>query len=203
MPEADTKSSNRRWGLDTTIESLSARERLLDAAKACYERRGIAKTTMEDIAGEAKVTRRTVYRHFDGHQEVVSGVVQREAGLFWAELQKHLEFVDSFEEYILEALIYTLKHAPETPTHSFLFDQDILPIVNRIYLSSEDFITQRVENLRPVYEHFNPGGELDLVMVMEWFNRVVVSYLATPSPFFQSEEELRKLFATMLLPALR
>ena len=59
------------------------------------------------------------------------------------------------------------------------------------------------ENLRPVYEHFNPGGELDLVMVMEWFNRVVVSYLATPSPFYQSDSELLMLFRAMLLPAFR
>jgi hypothetical protein len=127
-------------------------------------------------------------------------MVQREAQLFWAGLQLHLDFTESFEEYILEALIYTLKHAPETHTHSFLFDQNILPIVNEIYLSSEDFIIQRVEDLRPVYERFNPGGKLDLIMLTEWFNRIVVSYLATPSPFYQSEAELRKLFRAMLLP---
>jgi AcrR family transcriptional regulator len=200
MMDADTKSNTRRWGLDTTIEALSARERLLNAAKVCYERKGIPKTTMEDIASEAKVTRRTVYRHFGSHQEVLNGVVHREANLFWAELLQHLAFTDSFEEFILEALIYTLKHAPETPTHSFLFDQDILPVVNQIYLSSEDFICQRAEILRPVYERFSPDTELDLVMVTEWFNRIAVSYLATPSPFYQTEDELRILFRAMLLP---
>ncbi len=200
MSDAAANGNTLRWGLDATIESLSARERLLNAARACYEHKGIAKTTMEDIAREAGVTRRTVYRHFGSHSEVLSGVVQREANRFWAELQQHLPPVESFQAFILEALIYTLKHAPQTPTHSFLFNQNILPLVNEMYLNSRGFIEQRVEILRPVYERFNPGGELDLVMVTEWLDRIMVSYLATPSPFFRSEDELRKLFRTMLLP---
>jgi AcrR family transcriptional regulator len=51
--KADTKSSKRLWELDTTMESMSTRERLLNAARVCYEHNGIAKTTMEDIASEA------------------------------------------------------------------------------------------------------------------------------------------------------
>ncbi len=202
MPLTNSESSDRRWGLDTTIAALSAKERLLNAAKACYARQGIGGTTMEDIAREAKVTRRTVYRHFGSHQEVVKGVVYREVGLFWNQLQQHLESVESFDEYLLEALVFIIKHAPETPTHSFLFNQEILPLVNQLYLSSGDFISERAEILRPVYERFHPDGDMDLVMVTEWFNRIVISYLATPSPFFQSEDELRQLFAAMLLPAV-
>jgi AcrR family transcriptional regulator len=203
MPDTTITSNRRRGEVEVTIDPPPTKERLLNAAKICYERQGIPKTTMEDIASEANVTRRTVYRHFGSHQEVLSAVVQRESNLFWNELQQHLGCTESFGEYILEALIYILKHAPETPTHSFLFNQDILPIINQVYLSSEDFIKQRAEALRPVYEKFNPGGQLDLVMVTEWFNRTVVSYLASPSSFYQSEDELRTLFRTMLLPAFR
>ena len=201
MPGATITSNTHGRELDATNNSLPTKERLLNATKVCYERQGIPKTTMEDIASEANVTRRTVYRHFGSHQEVLSAVVHRESNLFWDLLQQHLTFTESFEEYILEALIYILKHAPETPTHRFLFNQDILPIVNQMYLSSEDFISQRAKALRPVYEKFNPDGKLDMIMVTEWFNRTVVSYLASPSSFYQSEDELRILFRTMLLPA--
>ena len=203
MPDTAPTNNHRRWGLDTTIKALSARERLLDAAKQCYAAQGIARTTMEDIAQEAKVTRRTVYRHFGSHQEIMSAVVYREAALFWEQLQLRLQSVESFEEYLVEATLYVIMHAAETPTHSFLFNQDILPIVNQLYLSSEEFISERAEFLRPVYERFHPGGDLDLLMVVEWFNRIVVSYLATPSPFFRSEDELRQLFRAMLAPAFR
>jgi AcrR family transcriptional regulator len=203
MPDAATRNNHRRWGLETTIEALSAQERLLNAAKQCYAAQGIAKTTMEDIARKAKVTRRTVYRYFGSHQEILSAVVYREAALFWEQLQPHLQSAESFEDYLIEAMLYVLMHAAETPTHSFLFNQDILPIVNQLYLSSEDFIGDRAEFLRPVYERFHPSGDLDLIMVVEWFNRIVVSYLATSSPIFRSEDELRRLFRAMLGPVFR
>ncbi len=205
MSDAD-KKTNTRWGLDSTIKTLTAKERLLNAAKACYERKGISKTTMEDIAQEAKVTRRTVYRHFSGQQDILTGVVYREVNAFWASLLQELEHVDSFGDFLVEALIYTLHHAPKTATHSFLFNQDILPVVNQIYISSEKFVTQRAEFLRPVFERLNQdkalNPELDLIMITEWFNRIAVSYLATPSPFYQTETELRKLFHAMLPPVV-
>jgi AcrR family transcriptional regulator len=144
-----------------------------------------------------------VYRHFGSHQEILSAVVYREAGLFWEQLQPHLQSSESFEDYLIEAMVHVIMHASETPTHSFLFNQDILPIVNQLYLSSADFISERAEFLRPAYERFHPGGGLDLLMVVEWFNRIVVSYLATPSPIFQSEDELRQLFRAMLGPVFR
>ena len=40
----------------------TARDRLLDAAEACFERSGISNTTVEDIAKQASVSRATVYR---------------------------------------------------------------------------------------------------------------------------------------------
>ena len=39
-----------------------ARERILEAGFACVARRGLAKTTIEDIAREAGMSRATVYR---------------------------------------------------------------------------------------------------------------------------------------------
>ena len=39
-----------------------AETRVLDAAKSCCERWGLAKVTIEDIANEAGVSRATLYR---------------------------------------------------------------------------------------------------------------------------------------------
>jgi len=36
----------------------------MDAAEACFDKYGIAKTTMDDIAKEAGVSRPTLYRWF-------------------------------------------------------------------------------------------------------------------------------------------
>ena len=45
------------------MSAAEARELLLDATERCFERYGIAKTTIDDIADEAGVSRGTVYRY--------------------------------------------------------------------------------------------------------------------------------------------
>ena len=70
-------SPNLRWGDDAPADPEYAQDRLLDAAEACFGRFGIVKTTIEDVAKEASVSRATVYRYFSGRDEVVSGVILR------------------------------------------------------------------------------------------------------------------------------
>ncbi len=48
-----------------------AESRVLDAAKTCCERWGLAKVTIEDIANEAGVSRATLYRMFPGGKDVL------------------------------------------------------------------------------------------------------------------------------------
>src|SRR3954454_22546681 len=52
-----TTVSKLRWGNEVPADVNAARERLLDAAETCIDRFGLAKTTVEDIAAAAKVSR--------------------------------------------------------------------------------------------------------------------------------------------------
>ena len=51
--------------------ALSVEARVLDAAKACVERWGMAKLTIDDIANAAGVSRATLYRMFPGGKDVL------------------------------------------------------------------------------------------------------------------------------------
>lgn len=63
------------------------KERLYEAAYACIGRYGLAKTTMEDVAREARLSRATVYRHFpQGKDQLVREVVAWEANRFFMRL---------------------------------------------------------------------------------------------------------------------
>jgi AcrR family transcriptional regulator len=48
-----------------------ARERILAAAARLFERRGINATSMNDLYVEARVSKRTLYQHFSGKDELV------------------------------------------------------------------------------------------------------------------------------------
>jgi len=195
-----------RWGTGSRSESLDARSRLLNAARDCYARLGISKTSMADIAEQAQVTRRTVYRYFSSYEDILRAVVRRETDVFWRTLHEELRGIDNFGDYVVEALLYVIRHASDTPTHDYLFNESILPIVNDTYLSDRAYLIDLAEIWRPVYERLkansNVDQHVDLLMFSEIFNRLAISYLAAPSPVFRTEEELRELFQTTLKPFL-
>lgn len=64
-------------GKSAAPEDLESR--VVAAACACFERFGIAKTTMEDIARGAGVSRQTVYRHFSGKEDILDTICCHEA----------------------------------------------------------------------------------------------------------------------------
>lgn len=187
-------------------EQADTRTRLIDAAEHCYGRLGINATGMADIAEHAQIARRTVYRYFGNREAMLDAVVRREVERFWQSFHATQKKFDDLGVYLVEALIFTLKHAPTTNSHRFLFNEEVLPLVNKMYIDNRQHTLERVAVLQTIYEnHRQRGGirpQLDLIMLCEWFNRLAVSYLAAPSPFYRSEPELRALFRAMLLPVI-
>lgn len=81
--------------------------RVLDATKACCERWGIAKVTVDDIAAEAGVSRATLYRMFPGGKDVLFEALRvKELEDFFTELREHIEGVDELEELLVRTVVY-------------------------------------------------------------------------------------------------
>ena len=57
-------------------------QQILDAAAAVIIRLGYDKTTISDIAGEAGVSRRTIYLYFKGKEELFEELLYREYMLY-------------------------------------------------------------------------------------------------------------------------
>jgi AcrR family transcriptional regulator len=88
-------------------------ERILDAALAQFEDFGIRRTTMEDVARRARVSRVTVYRRFPQKERLVEAVVIGEAQRFFAELEEAVAHLDKVEDRIVEGFARTLEAARE------------------------------------------------------------------------------------------
>lgn len=85
----------------------SARERILEATYACIARYGMAKTTVEDAAREARVSRATVYRHFPGGKdELLAETVGWEATRFFQRLAVAVAAAPDFPTLLEEALVF-------------------------------------------------------------------------------------------------
>jgi AcrR family transcriptional regulator len=85
----------------------SVRTRILSATYACIARYGLAKTTMEDAAREAGLSRATVYRHFPGgREELVREVIAWETARFFLRLAEAVAGTRDFAELLEEALVF-------------------------------------------------------------------------------------------------
>ena len=63
-------------------------DRIYEAALVCIDQRGFRKTSMDDIAREAGVSRPTVYTYFRSKKDVVLEVIVRQAADLLADVKK-------------------------------------------------------------------------------------------------------------------
>ena len=61
----------------TKEDALETRNRILDAAERVFERRGVSRTTLNEIGVEAGVSRGAIYWHFEDKAEVFDAMMLR------------------------------------------------------------------------------------------------------------------------------
>jgi len=196
-----------RWGKGTRSEDADgAREQLIQAARTCYQSQGLAKTTISDIAREAKVSRRTVYRYFPTHDDITTAVVNAEADAFLQQLAQHLQNRDDFFERLIEAMLFCIQQGPESRYHEAMFGDESAAAVSRLYLNSpalyehwEDLLSEAFQQAKNE-ERIRKG--ISLRAVIHWLTRITLSYIQVPSVFGHEERQLCKTLNTFVVAAI-
>jgi AcrR family transcriptional regulator len=84
-----------------------SRERILEAAVACVERWGLGKTSLEDVANEAGLSRATVYRCFPGgRDELVTETIGWEVAKYLGRLAEAIEPETGIEAKLVRGLVF-------------------------------------------------------------------------------------------------
>src|SRR5438067_7420591 len=98
--------------------------RILDAAFGCLGDQGLGRTTMEDIARSAGVTRQTIYRYFPSKDDLVMRLVLREEDRFIDGTRRAFAADGTLEEAIYHGVLYCLRFAREHPLLDRLLRSD-------------------------------------------------------------------------------
>ncbi len=61
----------------TKEEAQETRNRILDAAEQVFQRQGVSRTSLADIADEARVTRGAIYWHFKNKADLYDAMIKR------------------------------------------------------------------------------------------------------------------------------
>ena len=98
--------------------------RILDAAFACFGDQGLGRTTMEDVARRAGITRQTVYRYFPSKDDLVMALVLREEDRFIEGTRRAFAADGTLEEALYRGVLYCLRFAREHPLLDRLLRSD-------------------------------------------------------------------------------
>lgn len=179
--------------------------RVLDAAKSCCARWGIAKVTIDDIANEAGVSRATLYRLFPGGKDVLFEALRvRELEDFFTRLTVHVADAIDLEDLLVRTVV--------AATHELRDDQHLA-----LMLASEpgDTLGQlTVEGLPrimrvatiflvPLVDRYLPRRES--ARLVELLSRLVISYFLAPSDHVDlgHAESARPFINAFILPAFQ
>ncbi|MHB8663350.1 MAG: TetR/AcrR family transcriptional regulator [Acidimicrobiales bacterium] len=161
---------------------LPVRTRILAATYACIARYGLAKTTMEDAAREAGLSRATVYRHFPGgRDELVREVIAWETGRFFLTLAEAVHGIRDFADLLEEGLLFAHAAIEE---HELL--QKILQTEPERLLPTLTVESDRMRHLIAAflvpYLHDEPRlrSGLDAPAAADYVARMLISWIGSP-----------------------
>ena len=81
---------------------------ILDAAVAEFEQHGFSRVALDDVARRAGVSRTTIYRRFDGRDELVAAVIDRENAVLFANIADELKSRRPQSNYYVEAFTLSI-----------------------------------------------------------------------------------------------
>ena len=167
--------------------------RIVEGARRCFERYGIQKTTMEDIAKEAGVSRPTVYKFFGGKMEIVNyigfGELDKIQEVVRARVNRDLHFAD----ITTEAILASVQVANGNPyIRRFVEDLEVTALSQ---LPSSPYQQQARHRWESVMRRAQASGELaadlDVGDVVSWLSRNQVTLLRVLDQFGGDEKRLR------------
>lgn len=184
-------------------KELTDRDELLQIARNMVGESGYEKFNMAAFAREAKVARRTLYNYFSGKDDVMECLANFEAEMFLAILKEEVPYKNSFKDYLVDCLYYTLVNQRLNPYFETLSSKSV-------YMANLYFNSDRVkllwsglmeEKYEKALKNEEINNDFDLERVMTWFGRVVVSYAVFFDPS-ESESETKQYIKDFFVSAL-
>lgn len=180
-------------------------QRIVEAMLDCIGRWGIAKTTADDIARAAGISRATLYRTFPGGKDVAfEAMLRYEVARFFAVVTDRLDRAKAAEDLLVigiveaarflthhQALRYLLAHEPERVLPAFAFHR-----LDRALSVATAFTAPHLRRF--------VADDDTAERQAEWIVRILLSYAVNPSPTLDLTDDasVRRFVATYLLPAL-
>ena len=176
----------------TQATAADTREMIISAAFACFRTRGLAKTTIVDIARTADVSRSTFYEYFRDKETIVEACAEAASQRFYRNMATAIDRHggSTLEGRLVRAAVFVAQ-ARRVVEPEVYFDHEEVNLM--LTKNAAALLRECAEFLAPYVAAARVTGEgrndLDVPTATEWFARMLFSLFTTPSPYFDSHDE--------------
>ncbi|MFA1550588.1 TetR/AcrR family transcriptional regulator [Actinomadura chokoriensis] len=188
------------------VTTDATRERIIDAAEECFGRFGVAKTTVEDIAATAKLSRATVYRSVTGgRDELILAVVVRDLQRFLDRLAERLRRERSVPEAIVEGTLDAVEYVRGEPTIAhFLVPEAAGHMQAAVAGAVEHVLALCCDYVRPHFEQAQRQrtlrADIEVEGAVEFLFRIITSLIVMDRD--RDADGLRRFLRTYVVPVI-
>ncbi|MET8132540.1 TetR family transcriptional regulator [Streptomyces sp. NPDC005251] len=187
-----------------TEEKLA--RRILDAALEQFTTFGLRRSSVDDVAKRAGVSRVTVYRRFRNKDGLVEACLLREGSRFFQELDAAVAALPAMEDRVVEGFVVALRHAGAHPLFGGLLRLEpevVLPYLTvqggPALAATTEYLTGHLRRARQT----EGQPESDPRPVAELMVRVAVSFLLNPASCIElDDDDQARAFARRYLTPL-
>jgi TetR/AcrR family transcriptional regulator, repressor for uid operon len=193
-------------GADDDHDETSSR--ILDAAFELFCRIGIQRSTMEDVARRAGVSRITVYRRFATKSMLVDHLVRREIRRYFDQFRRDIADAATAADRVVLGFVSSLHAFRRNPLIGGLMAADPNALVpstigdgGRTLAAVREFVAGQ---LRREQAAGNVAGDVNVDVVAELMVRVCSSFLVIPSHIIDLDDDvqLSEVARQFLVPML-
>jgi len=179
--------SRQRWGDNSRVsDQASGRHLILLAAKHCFAEASIESTSIDQVAQQAGVSRRTVYRYFANKPALVLAVVEDQAEVFFTDMHASVGKLGDldFPARLKHCVLYSIDHGPQVNDFQLVLGKKNAASTVAFYLSSERLKQHWHELLERPFLNAQQAGQLDAGLNFEdlviWMGRITLSFIQFP-----------------------
>jgi AcrR family transcriptional regulator len=163
----------------------TGRDRLLAATYDCIARYGIAKTTVEDVARQAGLSRATVYRQFPGGKDqLVNATIAWEAGRFFERLAVAVADAPDLATLLVDAVMFAPRAFEEHAVLQKVLETEPELLLPQLTIESTRLLAFIRTFLHVPLERERTRGaltpDLDVDRAADHVARLVLNFVGTP-----------------------
>lgn len=190
------------WAGTPPGDDAEARKRIVDVTLSCIERHGAENTTLSVVADALGVTRQTVYRYFDGIDDLFLCAAEVALGSFVARIESLTQSLDASEQ-LVEVVAHIIEQLPREPQLALVLAHDRSHELSRRMVRPEV-----IARCRAILQHTHIDwasahfGDADLDSLTEFLLRIIQSMVIAPRQPTRSPAELRTFLRRWIVPAI-